>query len=259
MLEATALAETLQRECIRRREEVLGWCPRAVGVRGQDEEEEVAEQTRKGAGEVERLPEAKGRRHPVRERCGVSPASAGPAVWRCRVTRCEQSRQRSGWRSHTVGGLLHLFQGGDITAHLCDTQTILQIGPAERGAAIQAVRDQLLDESNTPLCFSAAPLHLENSKVCPHPSHSPNSVLAGFLFPTLLHVTCGHLTRTAAGLGHSKPALRVSAAPGGATETRAWRQGPECKPSSSISELCGLSQLLWQNGGDDGTYLVGLL
>lgn len=58
-----------------------------------------------------------------------------------------------------VGGLLRLFQGGDITAHLCDTRTILQIDPAERGAAIQAVRDQLLDESNTPL-FLCSPVAL---------------------------------------------------------------------------------------------------
>ena len=85
----------------------------------------------------------------MRERCGVRPASAGPAVWRCRVTRCEQSRQRNGWSGRMAGGWFRLFQGGDITAHPCGTRTILQMDPAERGAAIQAVRDQSLDESNT--------------------------------------------------------------------------------------------------------------
>ncbi|KAB0401878.1 hypothetical protein E2I00_011803, partial [Balaenoptera physalus] len=41
-----------------------------------------------------------------------------------------------------------LEQGVDITAHPCGTRTILQMDPAERGAAIQAVRDQLLDENS---------------------------------------------------------------------------------------------------------------
>lgn len=148
---------------------------------------------------------------------------------------CQWGRQRTGWEARCLCSKAAMVQPARVT---CEGACGCRRTP-RRGAGRAGREGPLLDKRNTPCLSAAASRLLESCRVCPRLWRALSQLGPRGLPPP----------DSAAGDLRSPNQGSSWAGPPSLRRKRPLRlAGPERKPSSFVSQLCGLGRPLWEAG-----------